>query len=162
MIIRASNKKEAWEKATAIFGDTLVLQSVESEYKTFTPDRDGGLVSGYVNEYDDELELIFSSGDSMEIMFPKEESIDDLKHQVAELEEANRVLLKDNSELKAKALKYRKIEEQNKTLIQMLKTYSKVSGDVSQYIDAVAEFREFFGKVSQLQKTLEALEGDEK
>ena len=86
MIIRAVNKKEAWEKATAIFGDTLVLQSVESEYKTFTPDRDGGLVSGYVNEYDDELELIFSSGDSMEIMFPKEESIDDLKHQVAELE----------------------------------------------------------------------------
>ena len=162
MIIRAVSKKEAWEKATAIFGDTLVLYSTESEYKTFKPDRDDGLVGGYVNEYDDELELIFSNGDSMEIMFPKEESIDDLKHQVAELEEANRVLLKDNSELKAKALKYRKIEEQNKTLIQMLKTYSKVSGDVSQYIDAVAEFREFFGKVSQLQKTLEALEGDEK
>ena len=168
MRIQAKDKKDAWVKAQIIMGCGLLLYSDNQTYKTYKPDDSKKFEDGYVNEYDDELELVLADGDSIEIFFekepPKDEKnriIDDLENQIESLKEENKELREDIKTLKGRLTIAEREREQNKTLRKLMFTYSKLAEDVEKFLDSAAEFREFTEKIKALKSHL-GTEGEEK
>ena len=164
MNIRAKNKQEAWSKAEAIFGcafkpDRYGNDGYGNDFTTYIPKDSEGYVDGCLNEYDDELELILADGDSIEICFEKELTMDELKDQIEELKSENKELRNQVTTLKGRLTIAERENEQNRTVRRMLVTYSKVAEDVEKYMDSVVEFHEFLGKVKDLVKAIGAEEG---
>ena len=119
IILKASNKKEAWRKVKSIYGaeftrnEKLEFDVSETAYSSPVPARDG-----YILEKDCEFRVCFADGSTIVVEYENQ------KKNIAELERENAKLREENIILRQKILKFGKVSRELKELLTATAEFS--------------------------------------
>ena len=119
LILKSSNKKDAWRKVKTIYGKEfkpetkMVFNGNDIGYSTGNPDADGYIVD---------------TGNYFEIVLPDSNSViveyESPKNRIAELEKENAKLREKNCILRQKILKFGKVSRELRELLTATAEFS--------------------------------------